>query len=104
MAYAVKTTPHPERDLIRLYKQINAEFSETAIKWYLGIREAILSLEQHPNRCPITRRQDKLRNLLYGHRPNIYRVIYWISERKNLVDVLRVRHGARGKLKKSDIM
>ena len=49
MAYVVNTTPHAERDLARLYRQINAEFSEAAMEWYLGIKEAILSLEQHPN-------------------------------------------------------
>jgi hypothetical protein len=42
MAYLVKTTPHAECDLARLYRQVNAEHSEMAMKWYLGIKEAIL--------------------------------------------------------------
>ena len=104
MAYLVDITPHAERDLARLYRQINAEFSEAAMEWYLGIKEAILSLEQHPNRCPLTRKKDKLRHLLYGHKPHIYRVIYRVGEKQKQVEVLRIRHGARRRLKPSDLM
>jgi toxin ParE1/3/4 len=104
MAYLIDITPHAERDLARLYQQVNAEYSETAKKWYLGIKGAILSLEQHPKRCPLMRRKDKLRHLLYGQKPHIYRVIYRVSERQKRVEVLRIRHGARRELKKSDLM
>ena len=103
MAYVVNTTPHAERDLAVLYRQVNAEHSDTAMDWYLGIKEAILSLEQQPNRCPITRKKDKLRHLLYGHKPPIYRVIYRVREKQKQVEVLTIRHGARRKLKPSDL-
>jgi toxin ParE1/3/4 len=55
---------------------MNAENSGAALKWYLGLKEAILSLEDHPNRCPAIRTKDKPRHLLYGHGPYTYRVIY----------------------------
>jgi toxin ParE1/3/4 len=103
MAYLVDITPHAERDLAALYKQIDAEYSQAAMEWYLGIKEAILSLEEHPNRCPVTRQKDKLRHLLYGHKPNIYRVLYRVSEKQKRVEVLRIRHGARRQLKPSDL-
>jgi toxin ParE1/3/4 len=104
MAYVVNTTPHAEGDLARLYRQINAEHSNTAMEWYLGIKEAILSLERRPNRCPITRKRDKLRYLLYGHKPHVYRVIYRVLEKKKQVEVLHIRHDARRKLKPSDLV
>ena len=104
MAYLVNTTPHAEYDLARLYRQVNAEHSDAAREWYLGIKEAILSLEQQPNRCPITRKRDKLRHLLYGHKPHIYRVIYRVIEKQKRVEVVHIRHGARRKLKPSDLM
>ena len=104
MAYVVNTTPHAERDLAGLYQQVNAEYSDTAMEWYLGIKAAILSLEQRPNRCPITRKRDKLRHLLYGHKPHVYRVIYRVLEKRKQVDVLHIRHGARRKLKPSDLV
>src|SRR5260370_17983752 len=104
MAYVVNTTPNAERDLARLYEQVNAEYSDTAMEWYLGIKAAILSLEQQPNRCPITRKKDKLRHLLYGHKPHDYRGIYPVLEKQNQLEVLHIRHGARRRLKPSDLM
>src|SRR5436305_13048251 len=50
MAYLVSITSRAERDLTQLYSQINAENSSAALKWYLGLKEAILSLEEHPSR------------------------------------------------------
>lgn len=77
MAYLVNLTARAERDLALLYLQINAEDSGAALKWYRG---AILSLEGRPNRCPVTPESDKLRHLLYGNKPHIYRAIYRVLE------------------------
>jgi toxin ParE1/3/4 len=104
MAYVVNTTPKAEWDLACLYRQINAEHSDAALEWYLGIKQAILSLERQPNRCPVTREKDKLRHLLYGHKPHVYRVIYRVMEKQKRVEVLHIRHGAMRKLKSSDLM
>jgi toxin ParE1/3/4 len=103
MAYLVNITPRAERDLVQLYSQINAENSSAALKWYLGLKEAILSLEEHPNRCPAIRTKDKLRHLLYGHKPHIYRVIYRVLEKQKRVEVLHIRHGARREPKAADL-
>jgi len=103
MAYVVNITSRAERDLAHVYRKINAEYSDLALKWYRGLKEAILSLEEQPNRCPVTRKSDKLRHLFYGHKPHIYRVIYRVLEKQKLVEVLHIRHGARRKLKPSDL-
>ncbi len=103
MAYLVSITSRAERDLAHLYGEINADHSEAALKWYLGLKEAILSLEVQPKRCPVTRRRDKLRHLLYGHNPHTYRVIYRVLEDRKQVEVLHLRHGARRKLRTSDL-
>jgi plasmid stabilization system protein ParE len=103
MAYLVSITFRAERDLAHLYGEINADHSEAALKWYLGLKEAILSLEAQPNRCPVTRRRDKLRHLLYGHNPHTYRLIYRVLEDRKQVEVLHIRHGARRKLRTSDL-
>ena len=103
MAYVVNLTSRAERDLSSLYEEINAEYSDAARNWYLGLKQAILSLEEQPNRCSLTRKRDKLRHLLYGHKPYIYRVIYRVREKQKQVDVLHIRHGARRKLKASDL-
>jgi toxin ParE1/3/4 len=103
MAYLVSITSRAERDLAQLYSQINAENSGAALKWYLGLKEAILSLEEHPSRCPAIRAKDKLRHLLYGNKPHVYRVIYRVLEKQKRVEVLHIRHGARRNPKVSDL-
>ena len=100
MAYLVNVTARAGRDLAHLYREINVEQSDAALKWYRGFREAILSLEEQPNRCPVTPENDKLRHLLYGNKPHIYRAIYRILEKEKRVEVLHIRHGARRRFKR----
>lgn len=95
MAYLVSLVSRAERDLAQLYREINAENSDTALKWYRGLKDAILSLERQPNRCPSTPESSKLRHLLYGDKPHVYRVIYRVVETQKRVEVLHIRHGAR---------
>lgn len=103
MAYLVKLTARAEKDLAQLYGEINAEHSSAAQQWYRGFKEAILQLEEQPNRCPLTAESDKLRHLLYGRKPHIYRAIYRVLKRKKQVEVLHIRHGARRRFKVADI-
>lgn len=102
MAYVVSITSRAERDLAHLYEEINAEYSNAALKWYWGLKQAILGLEEQPNPCPVTRKKGELRHLLHGNKPHIYRVIYRVVERHKCVEVLHIRHGARRKVKVSD--
>ena len=103
MAYLVRIAARAERDLASLYEQINAADSATAQRWYAGLKGAILSLGERPNRCPVTPENKKLRHLLYGRKPHVYRVVYHVNERRKQVDVLHIRHGARRKLRASDL-
>jgi len=103
MAYLVKITSHAERDFANLYRDIDAGTSGAALKWYWGLKKAVLTLEDHPNRCPATPEKVDLRHLLYGSKPHIYRVIFEVDEARKTVWVLHIRHGARGKLRTSDL-
>jgi toxin ParE1/3/4 len=103
MAYLVNLTSRAQRDLAHVYRAIDAEQSDAALIWYRALRHAILSLEEHPNRCPVTPENDKLRHLLYGHKPHIYRAIYRVLEKQKQVEVLHIRHGARRRFKGSDV-
>ena len=103
MPYVVNVTARAERDLVYLYTEINAEHSDAALEWYRGLKKAILSLETSPNRCPVTAENRRLRHLLYGNKPHIYRVIYHVAEKDKRVDVLHIRHGARRRFKRSDV-
>lgn len=103
MAYLVRVTARAERDLVLIFSAINAEHSDAAVQWYWGLKKAILSLEEKPNRCPKTPENSELRHLLYGHSPHVYRVIYRVVEKSKQVDVLHIRHGARRRFKRSEV-
>ena len=98
MAYRVEFTARASRDLEDLYERIRAAESVAAFRWYNRLEEAINTLESFPRRCPAARESKKarrpLRNLLYGAKPHVYRVIYEIDEPRQLVRVLTIRHGA----------
>jgi len=99
MAYLVSITPRAERDLAHLYESISAGNSDAALKWYKGLKQAILALEGHPYHCPATPESAQLRHLLYGHKPHVYRVIYRVFEKQERVEVLHIRHGRRQKFR-----
>ena len=103
MACVVNLTARAERDLVLIFDGINAEHSAAALKWYRGLNEAILSLEEQPNRCAETPENAKLRHLLYGNKPYVYRVIYRVTEKNKQVDVFHIRHGARQRFNRSEI-
>jgi plasmid stabilization system protein ParE len=103
MAYLVEITPRAERDLDSLYLDINAVDSERARQWYLGFTTAILSLREMPNRNPTTPENKRLRQLLYGSKPHVYRAIFRVRKRERRVEILHVRHGARRRFRASDL-
>ena len=47
----------------------------------------------------MTPENDKLRHLLYGNKPHIYRAIFRVVEKQKLIEVLHIRHGARSGFK-----
>ena len=104
MAYLVSITFRAERDLAALYDEIDAGSSDAARRWYLGLKQAILDLEDHPYIWPVTHEAPRLRNILYGRKPHsVYRVIYRVLEKRKIIKVLHIRHGARSQFKPSDL-
>ena len=103
IAYRVRITPRAQRDLFDLYRRIGARSSDAALTWYRGLKHAIRSLRDNPNRCPVTPESERFRHLLYGAKPHVYRVIYQVTEKQKEVDVLHLRHGARQEFKTDDL-
>jgi len=93
MAYVVRITPRA-RPILPTFSVYQREDSESAQRWYKGLREAALTLEELPSRCPVTPENPQLRQMLYGRKPHIYRVIFRVLEKEEIVNVLHVRHGA----------
>jgi len=108
MTYLVEFAAHAVRDLEILYVEKNAAESHAAARWYNGLEQAVYALASYPHRCPFVPEARKLkrtlRHLLYGKKPHVYRVIYEVDEKRQAVWVLTIRHGARRKLKPSDLM
>jgi toxin ParE1/3/4 len=108
MAYHVEFAERAARDLETLYLEKNAAESQAASRWYNGLEDAIYTLATYHDRCPkapeARKLRRELRHLLYGKKPHVYRVIYEVvDERLQTVWVLTVRHGARRKIKLSDV-
>jgi plasmid stabilization system protein ParE len=107
MAYRVELAARAARDIEILYVKKNAADSRAAAHWYNGLEEAISALGTHPRRCPAAaegqKAKRKLRHLLYGKKPHVYRVIYEVEERPQTVWVLTIHHGARRKIKTADL-
>jgi toxin ParE1/3/4 len=107
MTYLVEFAARASRDLEILYKEKQFAESHAAARWYNGLEDAVSALASFPLRCPVAPEartgKRKLRNLLYGNKPHVYRVIYEVDERRKAAWVLHIRHGARKKLKGSDL-
>ena len=101
VAYRVELAARARRDLSAIYDRIGASSSDAAFNWYQGLNEAIRTLNSNPNRCPRTTEDPSLRHLLYGHKPNVYRVVYRVIESQKRIHVLHIRHGARQEFRPS---
>jgi plasmid stabilization system protein ParE len=96
MSYAAIFSGPALEDIDAAYMWL-AQRTANAPAWYNGLLDAILSLQDNPLRCPLApennEASEEVRQLLYGHRPHLYRVIF--SIRNDTVWILHVRHGAR---------
>jgi plasmid stabilization system protein ParE len=77
----------------------------SAARWHTGLLRIVETLETDPNRCAVADEAADLgvdlRQLLYGRRPHVYRILFTIDG--ETVNVLRVRHAAQDLLSSTDI-
>ncbi|MEP7309359.1 MAG: type II toxin-antitoxin system RelE/ParE family toxin [Acidobacteriota bacterium] len=95
MAYRVDVLPRARRDVRAIYDYIGAHDAAQAQEWFNGLEVLIASLDEHPDRGAAVSENQSLRQLLYGNKPHLYRIIYAIDEASQVVSVLHVRHGAQ---------
>jgi toxin ParE1/3/4 len=99
MTYEVRLSRRAVSDLEAIYDDKSVQLSPPAATWYLGLRDLIFSLEVSPYRGTIARDKPTLRQLLYGNKPHIYRILYTVDEPSATVNIAQVRHGARKQLR-----
>jgi plasmid stabilization system protein ParE len=106
MSYRVVVLPKALAEIEQAYRWFSEEASLSyAGKWLDGITQAIESLDTFPERCAITPEsdafQEEVRQLLYGKRRSVYRILFTVQE--DTVFVLRVRHAAQQRLTAEDL-
>jgi plasmid stabilization system protein ParE len=99
MAYRVEITRRAESDLEELYLWVVERAPRQGTRWFNGLERAILSLDQHPKRCPVAPESfdpdHPVRVLTYGRTPHAYRIFFAIDDEAEVVRVLHVRRGMR---------
>ncbi|HYW66677.1 MAG TPA: type II toxin-antitoxin system RelE/ParE family toxin [Candidatus Dormibacteraeota bacterium] len=98
MPYLVRLADRALRDMEAIYEFIEADTSEKAFAWFNELAKTIYSLEQFSERGTRVPENKKLRQLLFGRAPGIYRIIFALDKRNRVVNVLHIRHGARAAL------
>jgi plasmid stabilization system protein ParE len=103
MAFEVRTTSASEQEITEILDWLIEEHAgETGLRWFLRLDEAIASLAEMPTRCKLAPENEsfpfEVRELLYGERPHLYRILFTIEDSSVLI--LHIRHGRRVYLKK----
>ena len=105
MAVPVRLQPVARRDLDEAYQLAAHHAPLTAANWLQRFHETVETLGENPERCALIPESKKLRRelrqLLFGRKPNVFRIIYAIHDDE--LEVIRIRRASRGPLKRSDL-
>jgi plasmid stabilization system protein ParE len=101
MTFRVETTAAAEREAQAILEWLlEQQAGETGLRWFRNLEQAIQSLSHFPERCSLAPENDRfpfeVRQLLYGRRPHVYRILFTIEQ--DAVYVLHIRHGRRLRL------
>jgi plasmid stabilization system protein ParE len=94
MSYRVLIQPAAFQEIETAYRWMCDNLNpEIANNWYYDLQDAIASLQEFPNRCPLLPEAEitgrKIRQLLVGKR-RTYRVLFVVEA--DTVAILHVRH------------
>jgi plasmid stabilization system protein ParE len=97
MIYRVIIQPNAEAELDAAYMYRYARAPQAAARWFREFVDAINSLAEFPERCPLAPENghfpEEIRQLLYGNRRDAFCVLLTIQG--DTVHVLHIRHGAQ---------
>ncbi len=93
MAFDVRLMPSAKADVFEIRTWLLEFDADLADKWLWTCSEAVTSLRKMPRRCPVSVESAafdvEVRELLFGKKRNVYRILF--SVQKNKVNVLRIR-------------
>jgi plasmid stabilization system protein ParE len=98
MVFRVEISAEAETDADGILEWLISQHAgETGIRWFVALEEALASLATFPERCALAPETlpfpFEVRQLLYGHKPHVYRILFSIEGQT--VNVLHIRHGRR---------
>jgi plasmid stabilization system protein ParE len=98
VSYRVVFTPRARADALEAFRWIAEHSPTAAARWYAGLEKAITKLGELPERHPVAEEESErfgitLRQMLYGRRRGVYRILFSIEGEK--VYLHYVRHTAR---------
>jgi plasmid stabilization system protein ParE len=105
MPYEVRIAARAQTDIEEATAWLVRQSPSAASRWYETLLTSIQTLESNPERCPTAHEAEDLaidlRQLLFGKRRGVYRILFVIQG--NVVNVLHVRHSARDWLRPEDV-
>jgi plasmid stabilization system protein ParE len=98
MTFRVELAAQAERDAEAILDWLQSHHAgETGVHCFLALEDAIASLAAFPERCPLApesaRFSFEVRQLLYGRKPHVYRILFTIEG--ETVKILHIRHARR---------
>jgi plasmid stabilization system protein ParE len=103
MAFKVEITESAAQDIDETIAYIQADSISASADWLDGIQTLMASLADNPARFPVIPEAIDLqlpyRNAVYFS----HRVVFRIDQEQNIVNVVRVYHGARRPLKSDEL-
>lgn len=98
MAFRVEITPEAEDDGEAILAWLLSQGAgDTGIRWFLALEDAIASLADFPERCPLAPENKEfpfeVRQLIYGRKPHVYRILFTIEG--DVAHILHIIHGRR---------
>ncbi|TVR07928.1 MAG: type II toxin-antitoxin system RelE/ParE family toxin [Phormidium sp. GEM2.Bin31] len=104
MVFQVRLARIAEREIETSYEWLNQRNPQQADRWFRGLMNKLATLQNPPHRCALAVENssfpEEIRQLLYGKRPHIYRVLFII--RSETVYVVHVRHSKQAPLLDKD--
>src|SRR5438477_5064522 len=104
MKYRVEVSDLAEAEAHAAFLWYSQRSPKHAGKWYDDLLNAISSLSEMPERCPVVTEGSKdrteVRLMLYGKKPSVYRILFTIFHHPNgegEVRILHVRHASRSR-------
>jgi plasmid stabilization system protein ParE len=108
VAYKVVIQKRAEDDLAAAFDFIVQNGApEAAARWYRNAKSEIESLTLVPAHCTVASESAKLgfeiKQIHFGKRTGIYRILFRVLEDEGEIHVLAVRHGARQEFSADDV-